>query len=161
MDWVAGMLDNTDSQGDNKAPETDNPQAAPSGAGPADTGKSTSEPKKTKICPYCGAIIRAEAIICPHCGCSMKQRKTWNDLLADKNSRILLILCAVVLVLLAGVFVNRNVLWGDDRAAYDLMVACADNFKNPDSLRLISGRLGVDKDCMWAKVRAKNGFGSY
>lgn len=116
-----------------------------------------------KYCSYCGKEIMDEAVICPHCGqqvASLKGKGITDillDILHNKKALAVLVVC---LALVAGVFVHRNVLWGDDKAAYDLMVACADNFKNPASLRLESGTLGVDKDCMWVKTRAQNGFGT-
>lgn len=116
-----------------------------------------------KYCSYCGKEIMDEAVICPHCGQQVASLKgkgitdVLSDILHNKKALAVLVAC---LALVAGVFVHRNVLWGDDKTAYDLMVTCADNFKNPASLRLVSGTVGVDKDCMWAKTRAQNGFGT-
>lgn len=116
-----------------------------------------------KYCSYCGKEIMDEAVICPHCGRQVASLKgkgaaaDFSDIL--RNKKVLAVL-AVCLALIAGVLISRNVLWGDDKAAYDIMVACADDFKNPASLRLVSGTLGVDKDFMWVKIRAQNGFGA-
>lgn len=116
-----------------------------------------------KYCSYCGKEIMDEAVICPHCGRQVASLKgkgataDFSDILRNKKVLAVLIVCLAVA---AGVFVSRNVLWGDDKAAYDIMVACADNFKNPASLRLMSGSLSTDKDSMYVKTCAQNGFGT-
>lgn len=52
----------------------------------------------------------------------------------------------VLVMILVGVWASQNVLFGDDKVAYNIMVTCLSNFKDPASLRLVSGTLDVDKD---------------
>ncbi len=70
-------------------------------------------------------------------------------------------MAAAALLLIIGIFyVKNNVLFGDDKKAYDMIVEAADNFRNPSSVRLVSGTLGVDKDCLFVGISATNGFGA-
>jgi hypothetical protein len=46
------------------------------------------------------------------------------------------------------------------KTAYELIYDVAQSFKNPSSVRLVSGTLGVDKDCMFCGISATNGYGA-
>lgn len=117
-------------------------------------------------CPNCEKEVSDEALCCLGCGypihSEIHAEPSPEKIAASKSKgKKLGVLLVLVLMVLAGIWANQNVLLGDDKAAYDIMVACADNFKDPASLRLVSGTLGVDKDCLFVRVRAKNGFGAY
>ena len=116
---------------------------------------------ETKFCSHCGKEIRRAAVICPHCGCQVGEIQSASPGVQLTKRQIILAVSAVlcVFLLLFGIWVHNNLLLGNDRIAYELMVKCADNFVAPASLRLVSGSIGVDKDCMWATVTAENGMG--
>lgn len=106
-------------------------------------------------CPECGKDVSDAAFSCPACGHPLKVKEK------VKINRKIVIIVAVLLIAVLGVWISNNVLWGNDRIAYEIMVECADNFKDPSSLRIVVGRLGVENDCLFVRIRAKNGFGSY
>ncbi|MCM1335113.1 MAG: hypothetical protein NC084_12275 [Bacteroides sp.] len=116
-----------------------------------DCGRSVDNDKKS--CPYCGgALIRTS-------------RSAYADYTSDTSSRkkkiiivIAIAVAAIILVwLLAG---GGGVLIGDDLTAYNLIYNNAHRFKDPSSVRLVGGCLGVDKDCGFFAISAINGFGA-
>lgn len=113
-------------------------------------------------CPHCEEMVSEKALCCMKCGYPITARQTMAriEVTKRKNKKVG-VLVAVLVAILVGVWVNQNVLFGDDKIAYDIMVTCSSSFKDPASLRLVSGTLGVDKDCLFVRVRAKNGFGAY
>lgn len=121
-------------------------------------GNSTGD---VRYCRYCGAKISLNDGICPHCGHSAEEAESVVFHLRKSQLKIAAIVFIVLFIVCGTYLANRYILWGNDKTAYDLMVACADNFEDPSSLRLISGTIGAEKDCMWAKVRARNGLGYY
>ncbi|MBR0439131.1 MAG: hypothetical protein IJK00_08425 [Clostridia bacterium] len=70
---------------------------------------------------------------------------------------------AIMILLLGIVLVNGGILTGNDKIAYDLIMNVAPKFKNPASIRLVSGVAGTDKDdgekYMFCGISAKNGLG--
>jgi hypothetical protein len=61
---------------------------------------------------------------------------------------------------------SKNVLTGEDKIAYELVLQASDNFENPGSVRLVSGTLEEDEDlegvphyCILAGISSTNGFG--
>lgn len=142
---------------------------------------------KAKVCPHCGTVlihiiceecgaeIPEGEKVCPKCGCPVPEKaeelpkETANTTVTistpikkikDKTKKTILAVILAVVVLFSGIYINQNVLFGDDKIAYDLILEAADNFKNPESVRLSSGTLGVDKDCLFCGISATNGFGS-
>lgn len=119
-------------------------------------------------CEDCGSVIPDGAESCPSCGCPVAQAK---ENVGIKAQRIIhsvshktkkICICAVaVIALIIGFFViKNNVLIGNNRIAYELLVDAADNFKNPASVRLVSGTVSNDKDCLYCCISATNGFGA-
>jgi hypothetical protein len=41
-----------------------------------------------------------------------------------------------------------------------MVLDAATKFKNPSSVRLVSGTVGVDQDCIFCGISATNGFGA-
>lgn len=115
----------------------------------------------SRFCRYCGAKLSITDTICPNCGCPVKDEIPHAFHLSGKQFKIVVIVSIILFVVIGAFVANRYILWGNDKAAYDMMVACADNFKDPSSLRLVSGTISIDKDYMWAVVNARNGFGAY
>ena len=79
-----------------------------------------------------------------------------------KKKYVIIIAIAIVAVFLAVIliYLRSNTLTGDDKAAYDMIVEVAHYFKNPSSVRLASGTVGVGRDCLFCGISATNGFGS-
>ena len=115
-------------------------------------------------CPECGKEISESAPSCPNCGYIMSSKSSDNELRHNNEKKIpasLIKSVVLVIIIITLIIGYNNVLWGDDKKAYDIAVKCAEmSFKDPTSLQLISGKLGVDKDCMWCKTMAKNSYGS-
>ena len=82
---------------------------------------------------------------------------------AKANKKTAIIIAAVVVLMLVGVVAAAGLgggLHGDDKIAYEMVLDAAPKFKDPSSVRLVSGTLGVDKDCMFCGISATNGFGA-
>lgn len=122
------------------------------------------EQLKTAICLECGNEITDGSKVCPSCGCPIDTKraravKTAKETVAKRKP---VIIAAVFLaVFLVGfLYFRGNVLTGDNKIAYELIYDVAQSFKNPSSVRLVSGTLGVDKDCMFCGISATNGYGA-
>lgn len=115
----------------------------------------------SRFCCYCGTKLSTLDTICPNCGCPVKSDFSSTFRLSSKQIQIVAIVSIILFVVIGSFVANRYILWGNDKAAYDMMVSCADNFKDPSSLRLVSGTISNDKEYMWAVVKARNGFGAY
>lgn len=136
------------------------------------------EPEEVKapiICEECGAEIPEGLETCPKCGCPAPQKEAIVDgpsvpvvqnnsgvrrNISAKTKKIIAIALAAVLLVVGFVVISQNTLTGDDKVAYEIMLEAANNFKNPSSVRLVSGTVGVDKDCLFAGVSATNGWGA-
>lgn len=70
----------------------------------------------------------------------------------------------IVVILLIGIFIYSNTLWGADRIAYDILETCSSSFKNPSSVRIISGSVFDDQfrdqKALYVNIMAENGFGA-
>lgn len=143
---------------------------APQGEAQCDK-EETSEPK---TCTACGAALVKNQKFCPKCGHKVEgtvigvpaTSKLGGAAAAlsksgGKKTKIIAIavVCVIALVI-AIASIQANVLMGDDKIAYDLVVDVAGKFKNPSSVRLVSGTVGVDKDCLFCGISATNGFGA-
>lgn len=136
------------------------------------------EPEEVKtpiICEECGAEIPEGLETCPKCGCPVPQKEaivndpsvpvTQNNSgagksISGKTKRIIAIALAAILLVVGFVVISQNTLTGDDKVAYEMVLDAANNFKNPSSVRLVSGTVGVDKDCLFAGISATNGWGA-
>lgn len=127
-----------------------------------------------RICPSCRKEIPDESKFCPECGFNILLAET-SYLPVSKESpaskvskkpRVLKkFITAIILICLTigGIFAYNNILWGKDKIAYDLIVEYAPSFKDPSSVRLVSGQAGVDdnnKGFGFLCLSAKNGFGA-
>jgi len=79
------------------------------------------------------------------------------------NKKTTIIIAAVIVCMLIGITAAAGLgggLHGDDKVAYELVLDTAYKFKDPSSVRLVSGTVGVDKDCLFCGISATNGFGA-
>lgn len=136
------------------------------------------EPEEVKtpiICEECGAEISEGLETCPKCGCPVPQKEavtndqsvsvSQNNIgtgrsISGKTKKIIAIALATIILVVGFVIISQNTLTGDDKVAYEMVLDTANNFKNPSSVRLISGTVGVDKDCLFAGISATNGWGA-
>ncbi len=151
-------------------------------------GEDVSE--KAKVCPHCGAALLEEPApkpltceecgteipegrdSCPKCGCPVSKKEETATgsssiqatqtltVIASKTLKTIAIVIAAILLIVGIVVINQNVLTGNDKVAYELVLDVANNFKNPSSVRLVSGTVGVDKDYLFAGISATNGWGA-
>ncbi len=131
-------------------------------------------PLEPLICEDCGKEIPNGQNFCPACGCPVIQRAetsfapeytsqavTVKPRKISTKVKVLIAIVLVAVIVAVGYFIiSQNVLFGDDKVAYELILDAAHNFKNPSSVRLVSGTVGVDKDCLFAVLSATNGFGA-
>ena len=140
-------------------------------------------------CPECGREISDQAQTCPGCGYPIGQKRIGPELgeqmtteqitaepaansatdqaapadtqnkNASKRPLIGLLSAVAVVALVAVLFLQGFILVGNDKAVFDLVVNCAENFKNPASVRLVSGSY-VDGS-LFARISAENGFGAH
>lgn len=114
-------------------------------------------------CPKCGKSISDDADFCQYCGKSLKESvqpsSTYAAASAD-NKRPIIFAIVGVLVIAGIIFAYNNILFGDDKIAYDIVVNASSQFKDPSSVRLVSGTLSLDKDYLFCGISAKNGFGA-
>ena len=83
-----------------------------------------------------------------------------------KQSWIIVVYILVILAVVLGIKIaslGNNNLSGDDLAAYELIVEASYDFKNPSSVRLVSGTVFYDEEakeyCGWFALSATNGYG--
>lgn len=137
-------------------------------------------------CPECGKEISDRAAACPNCGNPILEvkdiinnKELFNKKDFDKNElstvnvkkkitsqKKIVFIVVVIAVIIFGVIANQNVLYGEDKAAYDLLVKYSSNFENPSSVRLCSGTYvcvkledGTKTEMLTCKISATNGFG--
>jgi len=82
---------------------------------------------------------------------------------AKTNKKTVIIIAAIIVFMLVGIIAAAGLgggLHGDDKVAYELVLDAAPKFKDPSSVRLVSGTVGVDKDCLFCGISATNGFGA-
>lgn len=135
-------------------------------------------------CPECGKEVSDRALSCPSCGYPLhenvptKEEESPNiNITCDDNMRadtplqsipkkkvskkVLIGICTAIFVCILSVtlFMQGFILIGDDKAVYDIVASCADSFKNPASVRIISGT--YDDGDLFARISAENGFGAF
>ena len=139
-------------------------------------------------CKKCATVIQNNAKFCPECGTKIlyknmqknediqenmqgitAQDKLINDDLVQEdtttntktnNKMIILVLVSITIIILVIFYANKNILYGDEKVAYELILKASYDFKSPRSVRLISGTLSVDKKSIFARLSAINGFGA-
>jgi len=137
-------------------------------------GELREDTKRTKRCKRCGRALDEGERFCPACGMKIDEetavaaskksfvsKNTGKESFKTRAKKVLIL--AVVCVIIIGVVVgavSANVLFGDDKIAYDLIMDVAYDFKNPSSVRLVSGTVGVDDDCLFCGISATNSFGA-
>lgn len=109
-------------------------------------------------CPECGNKLSDKVNDCPHCGYPLNEQESLilNKELQKKVAKILI----VVFLLISSVYVNKNILLGDDKKAYDHIVSVAYDFKNPSSVRITGGKLSEEGEYFWVTISATNSYGS-
>lgn len=129
------------------------------------------EERSPIICEECGNKIPEGTKACPKCGCPIytadvddkpiHETVSTNSSNGKKKTITIITVAVLAIVAIMGfIIIRNNVLFGDDRIAYEMIMDVADNFKDPSSVRLVSGELGVDKDCMFCGISANNGWGN-
>lgn len=122
------------------------------------------------FCNKCKKIIPNNATLCPTC--DSLNGKVIDVVDVPKNSRkknhipyIIVTIILILVFLFCGFFYYNNALWGNDKIAYDLVLLYAHNFKDPTSVRVVSGRAGAGSEendfenYAFLRISAKNGFG--
>ena len=139
--------------------------------------EAPEQEKLTKVCPECGEVLPENAEACPSCGCPVERAgennraegaanppspltQTAPKVKKTKIVAVIVAAAAVLMIVIGAVYFKNNTLTGDDKVAYELVYQAATNFKNPSSVRLVSGTLGVEKDCLFCGISATNGFGA-
>lgn len=135
-------------------------------------------------CPECGKEVSDRALSCPSCGyplhedTPMKEAEAMGIEISCENNtktdtveqpiskkkiskKALIGVCAAIAICISSAvpFMQGFILVGDDKAVYDIMTSYAGNFKNPASVRIISGT--YDDGDLFARISAENGFGAY
>ncbi len=121
------------------------------------------------VCLQCGTELQEGHEFCPKCG--QKIGATINPdqpvnpanaekkKLSKKNSTIIIAAAAVFLVIVSIFIISSTMLFGDDKAAYDLVVNASEKFKDPTSVVLMSGSLSDSKGILYAGISATNSYG--
>ncbi len=122
-------------------------------------------------CPECQKEVSNNAYTCPNCGFPISGEKNEENIDGApqvekiENEQSTLVIdkgkvigtCIVILVILTLVISFAVRLSGDDKKAFDLLVKAADDFKDPSSVRLVSG--SFDKaGTLCCAISATNGF---
>ena len=124
-------------------------------------------------CPECAKDISDRSYNCIHCGFPLQDNKTettTNKLEPNivssqmknigNNIKIVAIIAVSLMVICLAIGVKSNMLIGDDKIAYEKMLVAADSFKDPSSVRLVSGTVASDKESLFVGISAKNSYGS-
>ncbi len=112
-------------------------------------------------CPECGKEISDKAENCPNCGYAL-QRKVYTSSFPINKAISFLLTIAIIGGVFFAIVSQMNSLSGKDKQVYNITIKCADEyFKDPSSLRLVSGSLSSSGKLLYCKARAKNSFGAY
>lgn len=113
-------------------------------------------------CPECGKEISDQVTACPHCGypCNKEVSSDASSAAPTKSNKIaLLSACGIcVLVFIISIAFYFSGLHGDDKEAYDILIQASASFKDPSSVRLVSG--SISHGTLHCSVSAKNDFGA-
>lgn len=109
-------------------------------------------------CPECDKEVSTTAETCPNCGYRLISKPQQAKKSIPKSAIIAIV---AVLIVIAGIFAYNNMLWGNDKIAYDIAVKCAErSFYYPSSVQLLGGYFSTDKTCMWCRARAQSRSGA-
>ena len=137
-------------------------------------------------CPSCQNEIPANSKFCPECGASLVNIETTatnhpknepcttvqgeGAVAAEAPSKRktskkgIIALLVLIIVAAVAIYAYNTVLWGNDKIAFDLVKQYAYSFKNPSSVRVVSGTAGESKtdNSIYAflRISATNGFGA-
>ncbi len=128
-----------------------------------------------KFCPACKAIVGQNDKTCSKCGYDLMgktvvsqttyKEKEVSVPINNVNKSIfikpLISVLLIIVILVSGFFAYNNILWGDDKIAYDLVLENIFSFKNPSSVRIVSGVAdnGSNGEYAFLRLSATNGFG--
>ena len=124
--------------------------------------------EKAGICFDCGAKIDEGASFCNKCGCPVESERlnsteSINSTIIKKNANIKILL--VVLAALLCLYFAFVHLSGDNKRAYDLIIENVYSFKNPTSVRVVSGTAGYNEEegrpYAFVCTTATNSYGNY
>lgn len=106
-------------------------------------------------CPECGKEVSSEAKSCIHCGYPLKRK----DSVIPK--KVIAVICAIALVLVYFSFFHLGT---DDRYVYELVVEDSIYFRDPQSIRVLSGSAGVhpgdNTKYAFLRISSKNAYGA-
>ena len=110
----------------------------------------------------CGKEIPDGAKFCPECGSGVNEvvstkPSTTSTKKHSKTPYVIVLLVTLALGLFFVYSSYSETLKGDDLAAYNIIIEAAPNFKNPASIRLVSG--SVSGGTLFCAITAENGFG--
>ena len=119
-----------------------------------------------RFCPNCRQMVPEGVIACPFCGDNdptIHQTFIENKK-KPKSKKILTILLGlfiIVGVLILFKYLKENSLSETDKQVYELVLGASYQFKNPSSVRIISGSLrnGNGVDLLAAKISLTNSYG--
>ena len=106
-------------------------------------------------CPECGKEVSSEAKTCIHCGYPLKKK---NPIIPAK---VVTIICVIALVLVYFTFFHLDI---DDRYVYELVIEDSTYFRDPQSIRVLSGSAGINPDdntkYAFLRISSKNAYGA-
>jgi uncharacterized membrane protein YvbJ len=131
-------------------------------------------------CPECEQRVSDYAPYCPNCGYPIvsQQEVHRNPIVVNQKQETLkqphsrktsykkaiIIIVALVIITISVVMMFQYALFGTNRIAYDLIVKYAYSFKNPASVRVISGEAGDDNESVdeyaFVCLTATNAYGA-
>jgi len=129
------------------------------------------------VCPECNRDMSDTLSACPHCGFVVKKEsdeiaQTQKDEIKEtktdntektKKIGIAIGICAVIIIAIIIGVASSQTLSGDDKIAYDILVEAAQSFKDPSSVRLVSGSLSLSGNrysTLRCELSATNSFGA-
>ena len=106
-------------------------------------------------CPECGKQISNTAKKCPQCGHPLNAKDVKGILKKQVLAASTLILLVVIPIFLSWAY--RNMLYGESKKAYDMIVMASVSFPMPESVRIEGGQLsGISLRCI---LSSANGIG--
>ena len=123
-------------------------------------------------CPECGRPISNQAECCPHCGLPhddidkmiTKDSSGYDNRFLPKQKKRKVLISATIVFSTLFAYAFFFALWGNDRIVFNLVVDNAYNFKNPTSVRVVSGTAGTNDenggDYAFVCLTATNDFGA-
>ena len=114
-------------------------------------------------CPECGQDVSEQAATCPHCGYSLKESERKNRVKNAKakinaNMTPIIVIGILALVCAGALLGGSFTLSGKDKQAYDILEKAAVTFKDPTSVRLVSGNFFIGD--LYCRISATNSYGA-